>query len=112
MSARSEDVIARWLLFLRRHVTLPVLFEMDGGINAGRCAGALRADRIEVIIAPRSIRHRRASVMHVRWSTGMQHKYLEMCYWRQANQLWRHCDGHSRQWYLSVIRVRPFWSPA
>jgi hypothetical protein len=38
----------------------------------------------------------------------MQHKCLEMCYWRQANRLWRHCDGHSRQWYLSVIRGRPF----
>lgn len=108
MSARSEDVIVRWLLFLRRRVTLPVLFEMDGGIDAGRCAGALRADCIEVRIPPRSIRYRLAPAVQARWCADMQHKCLEICYWRQANQLWRHCDGHSRQWYRNVIRGRPF----
>jgi hypothetical protein len=104
MSARSEDVIARWLLFLRRRVTLPVLFEMDGGIDAGRCAGALGTDCIEVRIPPRSTRYRLAPAVQARWCADMQHKCLEICYWRQANQLGRNCDGHSRQWYRSVIR--------
>jgi hypothetical protein len=64
MSARSVDLIARWLAFLRRRVTLPVLFDMEGGIDGGQCARTVRADRIEVRIPPRSTRHRLAPAVH------------------------------------------------
>lgn len=47
MSARSVDLIARWLAFLRRRLTLPVLFEMDGVIEAGQFEGAIRRDRMQ-----------------------------------------------------------------
>jgi len=108
MPAPSVDLIARWLAFLRRRVTLPVLFDREGAIDAARCAGSVGADRIEVCIAPRPTRHRLTSTMRARWSAGMQHTCLELCYWRQANRLWRQCHGHARQWYRGVIRGRPF----
>ncbi|MYN47736.1 hypothetical protein GTP23_22115 [Pseudoduganella sp. FT93W] len=76
MPAPSVDLIARWLAFLRRRVTLPVLFDREGAIDAARCAGSVGADRIEVCIAPKSTRHRLTSTMRARWSAGMQHTCL------------------------------------
>ncbi|MBY0240642.1 MAG: hypothetical protein K2X55_15130 [Burkholderiaceae bacterium] len=100
MAARSVELIARWLAFLRRRVTLPAWSDMDGVLGARQFEGSVRRQRMQAIIPPGPAPYRLVS----RWPASLQHACLERCYWRQANVLWRQCDDHGRQWYRGVVR--------
>ncbi len=107
ISARSLEQIARWLPFLRRRITLPVLYEVDGAIDTDQFGCTVRRDQMRAIVPRRSTRDWLSPMARGRWFSGMQTRCLEMCYWKQTNRFWQQCHGHSRHWYRSVIRGQP-----
>ena len=104
MSARSLEQIARWLAFLRRRINLAVLYEVDGGIDTGRFDGSVPSAPMRSLMPSRSASGWLWPKARGRWFSSMQTRCLEMCFWTQANRLWKQCHGHSRRWYVSVIR--------
>ncbi|SFM91576.1 hypothetical protein SAMN02982985_05772 [Rugamonas rubra] len=104
MSARSVEQIAHWLPFLRCRINLAVLYDVEGGIDTGRIAGFVRGGPMRAIMPPRFASDWLSPMARGCWSSSMQTRCLEMCFWTRANRLWKQCHGHSRRWYVSVTR--------